>query len=81
MRVAIAGAGNVGRSIALELLEHGHDVLLIEREPAALKRKTVYGAQWVHGDACEVATLEEAPLRPAWAFEPGDLPTPVRRPS
>ena len=62
-RVAIAGAGNVGRSIALELLEHGHDVLLIEREPRALKRKTVDGALWVHGDACEVATLEEARLQ------------------
>ena len=37
MRVAIAGAGNVGRSIARELLENGHEVLLIEREPAAMK--------------------------------------------
>ena len=34
MRVAIAGAGNVGRSIAGELLGNGHQVLLIEREPA-----------------------------------------------
>ena len=33
-RVAIAGAGNVGRSIANELLDHGHEVLLIERGPA-----------------------------------------------
>ena len=29
MRVAIAGAGNVGRSIALALLENGHSVLLV----------------------------------------------------
>ena len=62
-KVAIAGAGNVGRSIALELLEHGHEVMLIEREPKALKRKTVEGAVWVHGDACEVSTLEEAQLQ------------------
>ena len=61
--MAIAGAGNVGRSIALELLEHGHEVMLIEREPKALKRKTVDGAVWVHGDACEVSTLEEAQLQ------------------
>ena len=32
MRVAIAGAGAVGRSIALELLENHHQVMLIERE-------------------------------------------------
>ena len=34
MRVAIAGAGNVGRSIAAELVENGHQVLLIDRDPA-----------------------------------------------
>ncbi len=62
-KVAIAGAGNVGRSIAMELLDHDHDVTLIEREPRALKRKTVDGAMWVHGDACEVATLEAARLQ------------------
>ena len=33
MRVAIAGAGKVGRSIARELLANGHDVLLIDRDP------------------------------------------------
>ncbi len=62
-KVAIAGAGNVGRSIAMELLDHDHEVTLIEREPHALKRKTVDGAKWVHGDACEVATLEAARLQ------------------
>ncbi len=61
-KVAIAGAGNVGRSIAAELIENGHTVLLIEREPKALKPKTVVGAQWCHGDACEVAVLEQAEL-------------------
>ena len=33
MRVAIAGAGNVGLFIANELVENGHDVLLIEQQP------------------------------------------------
>ena len=33
MKVAIAGAGAVGRSIARELLENHHDVTLIERNP------------------------------------------------
>jgi len=62
LRVAIAGAGNVGRSIARELLDHGHHVLLIEREPRALKTATVPGAQWLAGDACEIETLERADL-------------------
>jgi trk system potassium uptake protein TrkA len=60
MRVAIAGAGNVGRSIAAELLGNGHEVLLIEREPRALKVDTVPGAEWLLADACELDTLVEA---------------------
>ena len=34
MRVAIAGAGAVGRSIAQELVQDGHQVMLIERDRA-----------------------------------------------
>jgi trk system potassium uptake protein TrkA len=60
MRVAIAGAGNVGRSIAAELLGNGHEVLLIERETRALKVDTVPGAEWLLADACELDTLNEA---------------------
>ena len=41
MRVAIAGAGSVGRSIARELLENGHEVLLLDKDPAAIKRTSV----------------------------------------
>jgi len=60
MRVAIAGAGNVGRSIALELLGNGHEVLLIEREPRAMKVDTVPTAEWLLADACELETLVQA---------------------
>jgi trk system potassium uptake protein TrkA len=63
MRVAIAGAGNVGRSIARELLDNGHEVLLIEREPAAFKVESVPGAEWMLADACELASLDEARLQ------------------
>ena len=62
MRVAIAGAGNVGRSIALELLENGHSVLLIEREQRAMKVATVPDAEWLLGDGCELDTLVQARL-------------------
>ncbi|HEY8454969.1 MAG TPA: TrkA family potassium uptake protein [Actinopolymorphaceae bacterium] len=62
MRVVIAGAGNVGRSIASELVENDHDVLLIDRDPDALKVETVPDAEWLLADACELATLDEAAL-------------------
>jgi trk system potassium uptake protein len=62
MRVAIAGAGNVGRSIAAELLENGHEVLLIERDPHAIKMESVPAAEWLLADACEISSLEEAAL-------------------
>ena len=43
MRVAIGGAGNVGRSIAAELVENGHEVLLIDKDPHAIKSDTLAG--------------------------------------
>jgi len=62
MRVAIAGAGNVGRSIAQELIENGHHVLLIERQPSMLRPERVPTAEWILADCCEVASLQEADL-------------------
>lgn len=62
MRVAIAGAGNVGRSIAQELIENGHDVMLIERQPMKLQPERVPDAEWILADACEVASLQEAEI-------------------
>jgi trk system potassium uptake protein TrkA len=63
VRVAIAGAGNVGRSIAAELVGNGHQVLLVEREPRAMKVDTVPGAEWLLADACELETLVQARLQ------------------
>jgi trk system potassium uptake protein TrkA len=62
MRVAIVGAGAVGRSIAIELLGNGHSVMLIEKNGSRVKPKAVPGAEWVQADACEVTSLEEAQL-------------------
>jgi trk system potassium uptake protein TrkA len=62
MRVAIAGAGNVGRSIAQELIENGHQVMLIERQPKMLRPERVPAAEWVLADACELSSLQEADL-------------------
>ncbi|MEO6955901.1 MAG: TrkA family potassium uptake protein [Antricoccus sp.] len=59
MRVAIAGAGAVGRSIARELVGYGHQVLLIERDGEKVQPSDVPEAEWIHADACELASLEE----------------------
>lgn len=63
MRVAIAGAGAVGRSIAGELIENGHDVILLERDATKIEPSLVPAAEWVHADACEVASLEEVQIQ------------------
>ncbi len=62
MRVAIGGAGNVGRSIAAELVENGHQVLLIDRDPHAIKSDSTDSIDWLLADACELSSLEEAGL-------------------
>ncbi|WP_410535990.1 potassium channel family protein [Streptomyces sp. KL2] len=63
MRVAIAGAGAVGRSIAGELLENGHEVLLIDKTPGAISVEQVPQAEWLLADACEITSLDEAALQ------------------
>ena len=62
MRVAIIGAGNVGRAIARELLGNHHHVLLIDRDPKALKMDSVPSAEWLMADGCEITSLDNAKL-------------------
>jgi trk system potassium uptake protein TrkA len=63
MRVAIAGAGNVGLFIANELVGNGHEVLIIEQQPAvAAKVPPRDGLEVRVSDACEVSSLKEAEL-------------------
>lgn len=60
MRVAIAGAGSVGRSIARELISNGHSVMLVDREARKITPHRIPEAQWLLSDAAEVANLEAA---------------------
>ena len=62
MRVAIAGAGAVGRSVAQELITNGHQVLLIDKNPVSIKPDRVPEAEWLLADSCELSSLEEARL-------------------
>ena len=63
MRVAIAGAGAVGRSVARELIGNGHEVLLIDKDPGSIKPDRVPDAEWLLADSCERSSLEEARLQ------------------
>ncbi len=63
MRVAIAGAGNVGTYIAQDLRTHGHEVLLIEQNLDIVNRlRDTLDVNWFAGDACEVSNLHAAGL-------------------
>lgn len=62
MRVVIAGAGSVGRSIARELIRNGHVVLLIDRLIGTDRVQKVPDASWLQADACELSALDEAGL-------------------
>lgn len=60
MRVVIAGAGSVGRSIARELLAADHEVTLVDRQPSAMRVASVADAEWLLADACELSALTQA---------------------
>jgi trk system potassium uptake protein TrkA len=63
MRVAIAGAGNVGLFIANDLRAAGHEVQLIEQNPdVAHRADAAEGVEIVVADACEVTSLRAAGL-------------------
>lgn len=59
MRVVIAGAGSVGRSIAREL-SRSHDVALLDREASAIRVASVPNVEWLLADACDPGALIEA---------------------
>jgi trk system potassium uptake protein TrkA len=67
VRVAITGAGAVGRHLAADLHERGHDVTLIEQDPGVLEkaREWAPGVELLLGDGCEPWVLEKADLTSA----------------
>ena len=64
MRIAIAGAGNVGTFVAKDLASRGHEVVVIEQEQdvISIQKQELPDINWVKGDACELYTLDAAVL-------------------
>jgi trk system potassium uptake protein len=65
MRVVISGAGKVGRHLATDLADRGHDITLIEQDKQAATRAALDVPESVTvllGDACEPYVLDEAKL-------------------
>ena len=66
MRIVIAGGGSVGKFIAEQLHEQGHEVTILDNDPTVVARARrsgePAGVPWHEGDACEINTLTEAGL-------------------
>ena len=63
MRIAIAGAGKVGRFVARDLRSKNHDVTVIEQSKKVVETHAgEVEANFVIGDGCELHTLDEAVL-------------------
>lgn len=60
MKVIIAGAGSVGRSIARELSSQTHNITLIDKERSAMRVASVPDVEWLLADACDPKALSEA---------------------
>ena len=58
MKVVIVGGGSVGRFIAEQLLGSGHDVTVLEAEPAIVKRHTKQSPQSEGGIISKEATID-----------------------
>jgi trk system potassium uptake protein len=62
MKIVIAGAGNVGKAIARDLINNGHKVTVIDMKSEEIERARKYGAEVVLADACEPDALDKADL-------------------
>lgn len=63
IRIAVAGAGNVGTFVSKDLQSKGHEIVLIEQnEDLIASLKAELDVNWIKGDACEIHTLDAAVL-------------------
>ena len=63
MRVLVLGAGIIGTSTAWHLLERGHDVTVVERQPAAARETSFANAGQISVSYCEPWANRHAPAK------------------
>jgi trk system potassium uptake protein TrkA len=65
VKIVVAGAGNIGRHLANDLNERGHQVTVIEQDPPVVERaqEDAPGVSFILGDACEPWVLDKAEVR------------------
>jgi trk system potassium uptake protein TrkA len=64
MKVLVTGGGAIGRHVAADLVVRGHEVTLIEQDPATVEdlRQEIPEVTVMLGDACEPWVLDDADL-------------------
>ena len=67
MKIVIAGAGSVGRYMAQELSNQGHQVTLVDVKKSSLEKMnmTTQSITTLWGDACDLSVLSRAGLADA----------------
>ena len=71
MRVVVLGAGIIGVSTAWHLLQRGHEVSIVDRQPDAALETSFANAAQISVSYCEPWANREAPLKALkWMFSP-----------
>lgn len=71
MRVTVLGAGIIGVSTAWHLLQRGHEVTLVDRQPDAALETSFGNAGQISVSYCEPWANRDAPLKALkWMFDP-----------
>ena len=63
MKVIVLGAGIIGTSTAWHLLERGHDVVVVDRQPGAARETSFANAGQISVSYCEPWATRHSPLK------------------
>ena len=69
MYIVLVGGGKIGRYVATDMVEKGHEITIIERERRRCEQLVAdYPVLVIEGDACDVRYLEQAHVDRADVF-------------